>query len=186
MTVDLKNIKTSLADTSQIVIIFAVFSVGIFSSVLISKEREFIISIVSNFNNYCSALSAIIILLNILTVLFLFYSGLNLAGKSLIYVIILLYGYFSAALLAIMYNYNQTLCFASIMPSAIFSSFTHICEATQSLYVSKDLYDSYIKKMENKTEIKTYLKRYILMLIIQSISGAYLILSLFFVIRFVI
>lgn len=108
----------------------------------------------------------ILFMINLFCLFLHFYHGFNLVGKMFVYLLMLLTGFTfaSIAYFFMLSNVEKAFDFSVfvLMPALILFSVAQLCAASQSISFSGELYDHFFKQQSIQTEIRTYLKRYIL------------------------
>ncbi len=177
-TYNLKSINASIKNNLPFFILISVYITGLFLSVLHSvtmQDAEGIINDVFSETVDYKKTAQIIFIINLIYTIVFFLNGFCMLGKPFTMLLLLTYSFLLGSLLIIVFrqqNTNNIFMFSIlyIFPAVLFS-ISQISACVQSVFFSEDLYNNYFKNSVIKTKIRTYLKRYALILLLNCSGG---------------
>jgi|GEM_PF-1635528 len=176
-TYDLNHIRESVKNSLPLFYLLAAFFMGLLLAVINTvymsdeKMQSPLMQEIFSYQNIVQY----VFLINLLCSLLFFLNGFSMLGKPFTIVLLFVYGFALASYLIVFFRQqngeNILFFFLHYILSSVFYSIAQIAACVQSAFFSSDLYNNYFYNTAIKTKIRTYLKRYILVLIIICSGG---------------
>ncbi len=191
-TYDLKSIKSSARNNLPFFSLLCIFLAGLILALLYTLNRNptanLMLNIISN-NTDHKSFTRYFLLVNLLLSFLIIMNGFSMLGKPFTMVLLFVYSFLLGILLIMTFKQqsgNNLIFFFLfyILPSILFS-ISQISACIQSVFFSSDLYYNYFKNSTIKTKIRTYLKRYALIILLICSGGVVMSIVSAVYIRFV-
>ncbi|MBR3955283.1 MAG: stage II sporulation protein M [Clostridia bacterium] len=177
-TYDLKQIKEQLKNSLPFFYLLSVFVAGLIFAVIyyikIQVGDNTVITLIASTENFKNLVQYFIIG-NFLFSLVFFINGFSMLGKPFTFVLLFVYGFLLGIILIATYFHqkqeNLHFFFLFFILPSVFYCIAQLSACVQSVFFSSDLYYNYFKNTVIKTKIRTYLKRYALILFLICSGG---------------